>query len=63
MSEPVVWLNTNSICQRYDITKMTVWRWERDEKLKFPQPMVVNGRKLYRQEDIEAWERSRMGGR
>jgi predicted DNA-binding transcriptional regulator AlpA len=36
---------------------MTLWRWERDPKIAFPRPMIVNRRKLYRLADIEAWER------
>ncbi|WP_287742661.1 hypothetical protein [Methylobacterium sp.] len=35
---------------------MTLWRWERDPKLAFPQPLRINGRRYWRRADIEAFE-------
>lgn len=49
------------IKERYGISDMTLWRWERDEKLKFPKPrMAVRKRKFFHPEDIIAWEESHM---
>lgn len=45
--------------QRYGISEMTMWRWENNEDLKFPKPMVVGRRKYFREEDLTAWERER----
>lgn len=42
--------------QRYNISDMTLWRWERDPKLAFPQPLRINGRRYWRRADIEAFE-------
>ena len=41
------------------ISAMTLWRWEHDNKLGFPRPTSINGRKYYDVSEIEAWERSR----
>jgi predicted DNA-binding transcriptional regulator AlpA len=41
------------------ISAMTLWRWERDEKLGFPRPTEINGRKYYDLAEVEAWERER----
>ena len=42
-----------------NISEMTLWRWERDPKLAFPQALVINGRRYYDLADIEEWERAR----
>jgi predicted DNA-binding transcriptional regulator AlpA len=41
------------------ISVMTLWRWERDAKLNFPQPTEINGRKYFDLAEVEAWERQR----
>jgi excisionase family DNA binding protein len=38
---------------------MSLWRWEHDPDLDFPQPTIINGRKYYAEGELEAWERSR----
>lgn len=45
---------------RYQISEMTMWRWEKNEDLNFPQPMVVGRRKYFKEEDLTAWERDRV---
>jgi predicted DNA-binding transcriptional regulator AlpA len=42
-----------------DISEMTLWRWEHDQKLNFPAPLRINGRKYYDLREIEDWERRR----
>ena len=42
-----------------NISEMTLWRWERNEKLGFPRAVDINGRKYYDLAEIEAWERKR----
>ncbi len=54
------YLTRRKLCERYDISAMTLWRWEHDEKMGLPAPMLVGRRKLYAIEDIELWERSRV---
>lgn len=40
-----------------DCSTMTIWRWEHDEDLGFPQPIMINGRAYYDLDEIEAFER------
>ena len=47
------------LCARYCISAMTVWRWLRDEELKFPRPIRINGRRFWSLAELEAWEASR----
>jgi hypothetical protein len=41
---------------------MTVWRWLRNDALGFPAPTVINGRRYWKVESLEAWESSRAEG-
>jgi predicted DNA-binding transcriptional regulator AlpA len=45
--------------ERYGITPMTRWRWSRKPELEFPQPIRINGRTFYAEDELQAWERSR----
>jgi predicted DNA-binding transcriptional regulator AlpA len=44
---------------RYGVASMTIWRWLRDPALKFPKPVWVRNRRLWREADLIAWERAR----
>jgi hypothetical protein len=61
------WVTSKKVCERYGgISSMTLWRWERDPRLNFPKPMVVNGRKLYGEpelDEFDAEQRQREAGR
>jgi predicted DNA-binding transcriptional regulator AlpA len=45
---------------RYAISHVTLWRWIRSASLGFPQPVIVNRRRLFRRADLEAWECTRI---
>ena len=60
MTSPKQYLTRKNLRQRYDnISEMTLWRWERDQKLGFPKAIDINGRKYFDLAAIEAWERKR----
>ena len=44
--------------ERYGVSQMTIWRWERDQKLGFPQPTRIARHKYWKLTDLEAWERA-----
>jgi len=54
------YLTRPQVKARYQISEMTMWRWEKNPDLKFPQPMVVGRRKYFKEEDLTAWERDRV---
>lgn len=56
------YLTGKQVAARYQITPMSIYRWERDERLGFPRPMIVNRRKLFKLDDLIAWERGRAKG-
>lgn len=60
MSSETNYLTAKKVRERFGgISAMTLWRWERDEVLPFPAPLVLNRRKFYELPKIEAWERAR----
>lgn len=50
------------VMERYHFTEMTLWRWLNSDKVGFPKPMVINRRRLFREEDIASWERQKAAG-
>lgn len=53
------YLTSAQVMSRYSISEMTLFRWQKSEKLSFPKPMVVNRRKFFNVDDLTAWERER----
>ena len=47
------------VCRRYNVTAMTLWRWDRDTSLGFPQPHRIRKRKYRDEAELERWERER----
>jgi predicted DNA-binding transcriptional regulator AlpA len=56
-------LSGPGVDERYDISAMTRWRWQHNPSIKFPKPIEINRRKLWRLSDLEEWERSRVAPR
>jgi predicted DNA-binding transcriptional regulator AlpA len=38
------------------VSNMCLWRWMRDEKVKFPAPVKINGRNYWRLGDLRRWQ-------
>jgi hypothetical protein len=38
---------TRDVARHFGVSTRTVDRWQRDENLGFPQPMLINGRKYW----------------
>jgi hypothetical protein len=52
-------LSGRGVDARYGISSMTRWRGEHDPELKFPKPIVINGRKYRCELALEEFERTR----
>jgi hypothetical protein len=52
-------LRTVQLAQRFNVVCRTIERWEQNPELNFPKPLLINGRKYWRLEDVERWERAR----
>jgi predicted DNA-binding transcriptional regulator AlpA len=52
-------LPTRQVCERYHVTDRTIDRWIQDEALGFPQPIMINKRRYFRERRLLDWERDR----
>jgi predicted DNA-binding transcriptional regulator AlpA len=57
------WLSVAKLTAMLGVTSMTIWRWEKSEKLAFPKPTVINDRKYWNRSDINAWMRKMVAGK
>jgi hypothetical protein len=44
------------VAERYGVTLMTVWRWDHDRSLRFPQPFKIRGRKYRDESELDAFD-------
>jgi hypothetical protein len=44
------------VCKEFHITPMTLWRWDRDEKLGFPPPIKIRNRNFRSRNALEAFK-------
>jgi hypothetical protein len=50
-------LPTTNVARRYGVVPRSIERWQKDPKLEFPQPLIINGRKYWSLAELETWER------
>lgn len=51
-----VFLPAARLRRRYNITDMTLWRWENAPELGFPQPVEIAGRRYWRLSELQQFE-------
>jgi hypothetical protein len=53
----ITYLTAAQVRKRYGgVSDMALWRWLRDERLGFPQPLRIQSRRFWRLTDLVAWE-------
>jgi predicted DNA-binding transcriptional regulator AlpA len=52
------WVTGPQLTDYYGVSSMTIWRWCRDPKLCFPQPITIRRRNFWSMSALRAWERS-----
>ena len=53
-------MSSREVCERYGMSLVTLRRYLDNERLGFPQPLIINARrKLWRVADLVEWEQSR----
>jgi hypothetical protein len=45
------------VCREFQITAMTLWRWDHDPELEFPPPIRIRKRKFRRRSALEIFKR------
>lgn len=59
-TETKTYLTTKQVCARYGgVSHMSIWRWTRDPKMAFPQPMRINRVKFWDTDDLDAFDARR----
>ena len=48
--DPKVWAD------RYNVSPMTGWRWDHDQNLNFPRPIIIRGRKYRYEHELDAFD-------
>jgi len=52
-------LPTRLLCKRFNVCDRTIARWQNNPQLRFPAPIVINGRKYFDEVEVVRWERER----
>lgn len=47
------WLSDKRVAARYSVSRMTIWRWSKDQSLKFPQPRKLSA-------NVTRWNRAEL---
>lgn len=53
------YLTSEDVRARYQVTDMTLHRWENDPTMGFPVPLRINRRRLWNPAELDAWDRAR----
>jgi predicted DNA-binding transcriptional regulator AlpA len=57
---PARWLRRAHLARYMGTSAMSIWRWEKDPSLAFPQPSIINGIKYFDRKKIDAWLQARV---
>lgn len=60
MQQDDTFLTAEQVRARYHISPATLWRWENSPDARFPAPLRVAAKRLYRLSDLEKWEADRI---
>ncbi len=52
-------LTLHHLCERFQCSPMSVWRYRHNPKWAFPRPIRVGRRLLWLLDEIQAWEEQR----
>ena len=53
------WVRNKALAEMLGVTVMTIWRWQRDPALGFPQPCAIGRTQFTKVEDVERWLKAR----
>jgi hypothetical protein len=51
------WFGGAQLARFFNVSAMTIWRWEHDPRLNFPKPTIINNRKYRSRDEIDRWMR------
>jgi predicted DNA-binding transcriptional regulator AlpA len=54
------WLRNSELAAHLGVSVMTVWRWQRNTTLGFPQPSMILGKPYTNVDEVNRWMRERI---
>jgi excisionase family DNA binding protein len=48
-------MTVNDVCAHLGVSRVTLYRWIKDPKMNFPEPIRLNTRQGWRKKDIDNW--------
>ncbi|QTN34842.1 helix-turn-helix transcriptional regulator [Cognatishimia activa] len=57
----MVYLSSNQVQERYQISRSSLYRWQDEPSIGFPRPVKVGHRILWRDSDLDAFD-ARLAG-
>ena len=48
-------MTINDVCAHLGVSRVTLYRWIKDPKMNFPEPIRLNTRQGWRKKDIDNW--------
>jgi hypothetical protein len=54
------WTRNSAVARYLNVSAMCLWRWQRDPKLNFPQPTVINKYSYTDLNQVDEWMRERV---
>ena len=54
------WSRNSALARYLNVSAMCLWRWQRDPRLNFPQPTVINKYSYTDLNQVDSWMRSRI---
>jgi predicted DNA-binding transcriptional regulator AlpA len=55
------WARNADLARYLGVSTMTLWRWQRDSRLDFPKPTIINGIARTDLSEVDAYMRERAG--
>ncbi|MBZ9998517.1 MULTISPECIES: hypothetical protein [unclassified Mesorhizobium] len=49
-------LTAEMVCVRFEISEKTLWRWQKDAALAFPEPTYMQGHRFWLESDVANWD-------
>ncbi|RWO81521.1 hypothetical protein [Mesorhizobium sp.] len=59
--KPIETLDANMVCARFEISVKTLWRWQKDAALAFPEPFYLQRGRYWPVSEIVEWEARTFG--
>lgn len=56
MTAPENLMTASEVMEKFSVSKMSLWRWQRDEKVGFPKPIRIRNRNYYLESDIARFQ-------